>query len=595
MSDKDKGVGPSGSSDSPAAPGGGRAGPEAPDALAIRRERERLQLVVHDLQRKIRSLENELETATTMTQVTPVIASRPELRKTLISLIKKVAMILQAEKCVIMLYNPEAGMLEVLSPALNLTEDEAKAFRVRATEGITGEVFREGKSVVYNDAVRDPRTIKDNVAFLKVRSGVCSPLIIKRRDEEEHLIDEQTIGVVHVFNKRGTGAFNEDDVRLLEMLATQAAAVISNAQLYIRIQEEKEQLEATFHSLQSGVIVVNRTGQLAMMNAAARRMIGMAEDDGLGKPYREVVDSPEICQLLGDTLREEAELAREITLPTPQIGERIYQAQTTLMRGEAENMHNVVAILNDITEIRNVERMKTAFVSTVSHELRTPLTSIKGFISTLLEDADEYYDKDTRIEFYSIIDEECDRLTRLISDLLNVSRIEAGRALDLVVAEMNVADLVNRVVAAQQSYTTKHQIKAEMPTGFPNIIADQDKLDQVLTNLVGNAIKYAPEGGEVTVAGKDEGETVLLTVEDEGLGIPAPHREKIWERFHRVDDDADTRAVSGTGIGLYLVRHLAQAHGGDVWLDWSEVGQGSRFAVRLPKRPPKEGEEEVRL
>jgi len=566
---------------------------ETPDAEALRRERERLQIVVADLQRKIRVLEDQLETATTMTQVTPVIASRPELRKTLSSLVKKVAMIVQAEKCVIMLYNPESGMLEVLPPALGLTEDQARAFRVKATEGITGEVFREGRSVVYNDAIRDARTIKDNVAFLHVRNGVASPLIIKRRDEEEHIIEEQSIGCIHVFNKRAEGQFNDDDVRLLEMLATQAAAVISNAKLYIKLQEEKEQLEATFHSLQSGVIVINRKGQVAMINSAARRMMGLADVDGQGKPYREVVPNPDIRRLLGDSLREESELAREITLPTAHMGERIYQAQTTLMRADGDSMQNVVAILNDITEIRNVERMKTAFVSTVSHELRTPLTSIKGFISTLLEDHDEYYDKDTRLEFYHIIDEECDRLTRLISDLLNISRIEAGRALDLILTHVNIPDLVRRVVNAQQSYTTRHEIKADVPEDLPTVVADQDKLDQMLTNLVGNAIKYSPEGGDVVVAARDDGPSVLITVSDQGLGIPVHHRDRIWERFHRVDDDADSRAVSGTGIGLYLVNHLAQAHGGDVWLDWSEVGQGSRFAVRLPKQPPAESQEKA--
>ncbi len=539
--------------------------PGPSDADVIRRERDRLQLVVADLSRKIKSLEEQLETATTMTEVTPVIASRPELRKTLSSLVRRVAMIVQGEKCAIMLYNPETGVLEVLPPAMGLTEDQAKAFK-------------------------DQRTIKDNVAFLHVRSGVTAPLIIKRRDEDEHVVDEQCIGVIHVFNKRGAPGFNDDDMRLLEMLATQAAAVISNAQLYIKIQEEKEQLEATFQSIQSGVIVINRAGKISLVNAAARQICGVSEADVAGKPYAEVFTDGEVARLLGDAVRHDEELAREITLVTPARGERIYQAQTTLIRGENGSTQNIVAILNDISDIRNVERMKTAFVSTVSHELRTPLTSIKGFISTLLEDQEEYYDKDTRIEFYQIIDEECDRLTRLISDLLNISRIEAGRALELVLSEVNLYELCVRVCNAQQSYTTKHQVVCAVPPDLPPIIGDQDKIDQILTNLVGNAIKYSPDGGTVTVDGRDDGDSVLLSVQDEGLGIAEHHRDKIWERFHRVDDNVDSQAVSGTGIGLYLVKHLAEAHGGDVWLDWSEVGVGSRFMVRLAKVPPKQGE-----
>jgi PAS domain S-box-containing protein len=560
------------------------------DVDVIRRERDRLQLVVTDLTRKIKSLEEQLETATTMTEVTPVIASRPELRKTLSTLVKRIGMIVQGEKCVIMLYNPEAGVLEVLPPALGISEDQARVFKVRATEGVTGEIFRERRLVRYDDAVRDDRTIKENVAFLHVRNGIGAPLVIKRRDEDEQVTDEQCIGVIHVFNKRGADGFNEDDMRLLEMLATQAAAVISNAQLYIKIQEEKEQLEATFQSIQAGVIVVNRTGQVRLVNAAARQICGIADPEVGAKGFGEVFEEGEISRLLGDTMRHDEEVAREITMVTPSRGERIFQGQTTLIRGENGSTQNIVAILNDITEIRNVERMKTAFVSTVSHELRTPLTSIKGFISTLLEDKEEYYDKDTRLEFYQIIDEECDRLTRLISDLLNISRIEAGRALELVLTEVNVYDLCLRVAQAQQSYTTKHTVVCTVPRDFPHIVADQDKVDQILTNLVGNAIKYSPEGGQVTVGGQDEGANVLLMIQDEGLGIPEHHRERIWERFHRVDDNVDSQAVSGTGIGLYLVKHLAQAHGGDVWLDWSEAGVGSRFAVRLPKEPPQREE-----
>jgi len=122
-----------------------------------------------------------------------------------------------------------------------------------------------------------------------------------------------------------------------------------------------------------------------------------------------------------------------------------------------------------------------------------------------------------------------------------------------------------------------------VPAGFPTIEADADKLQQILDNLVGNAVKYSPEGGTVAIGAEDEGETVRVDIKDQCLGIPERHRDKIFERFHMVDDDVNHKAVKGTGIGLYLVKHLAKAHGGDVWLSWSEVGKGSVFSVRLPK------------
>jgi two-component system phosphate regulon sensor histidine kinase PhoR len=445
---------------------------------------------------------------------------------------------------------------------------------------------------VYNDALNDPRTLDAEVSLLRIRNGICVPLTIKQRDEEERVVDERIIGVMHVLNKRYEQQFNEDDVRLLEMLADQAAAVISNAQLYIELTEEKQQLEETFESIHAGVIVVSAKGRIRLVNAAARKMLHLPlNEEYTGKPLTEVVKHQAIVNLIGDTLNSRQEAAKEIGI---EEDKRIYKAETTLIV-ENGDIQNVVAIFNDITELRQVERMKTAFVSTVSHELRTPLTSIKGFIATLLDDKDgTLYDEQTRYEFYTIIDQECDRLTRLINDLLNVSRIESGRALDMQISDVDVRELANRVLIQQQSYTNRHKLVCEIPEGFPHIEADADKVQQILDNLVGNAVKYSPQGGIVAISGEDLGDKIHIHVRDQGLGIPEHHREKIFERFHMVDDDVNHKAIKGTGIGLYLVRHLARAHGGEVWLSWSEVGKGSQFTVELPKKQP-EKEKQVQL
>jgi len=231
--------------------------------------------------------------------------------------------------------------------------------------------------------------------------------------------------------------------------------------------------------------------------------------------------------------------------------------------------------------------MKSTFVSTVSHELRTPLTSIKGFITTLMDDTEDIYDCETRQEFYEIINSECDRLTRLITDLLNVSRIEAGRGIELHLGEVDLNFIADQVVASQLAYTADHNIMNKLPRDMPKIIADADKVNQILDNIVSNAVRYSPDGGDITITGEDEGDTVRISVTDQGLGIPEAHRDKIFQRFHVIDDEEDRRTVQGTGIGLYLVQHLARAHGenGVVWLEHSEVGKGSTFSVRLPKEP----------
>ncbi len=555
--------------------------PESPRRL--RRELEHYRSVVEEMTRRIHSLEDELETATTMAEVTSVVVTRPELRNTLARLIKKVAMIIQAEKVLLMIHQPEINMLTPLPPAMGVTQEQSSQLTVGLEDGVAGWVFRNRESVVYNDALNDPRTSKEIVSLLAIRNGITVPLVIKQRDEEERLVDERVIGVMHVFNKRFDEDFSTEDMRLLEMLAEQAAAVISNAQLYIQLTEEKEELQDAFASIHVGVIVVNRHGIVRLLNPAAAEMLTMPADDYSGQPLPNVVPPGEVHDLVKSALEGREERTVEITL-----GEedgRIYQAQATLMKREdSAEIESVVAIFNDITEIRRVERMKTAFVSTVSHELRTPLTSIKGFISTLLEDDEGMYDEETRREFLIIINEECDRLTRLISDLLNVSKIESGRELDLQLSDVDLSQLLRRVASNHQPYTKKHTITADAPDSL-TIRADADKLTQVLDNLVGNAVKYSPNGGKVEIVATDEGDTVRIDVIDEGLGIPERHRDHIFQRFHQVDDDVDHKSIGGTGIGLYLVQHLAQAHGGRVWLESTEVGEGSTFSLQLPRDP----------
>jgi two-component system phosphate regulon sensor histidine kinase PhoR len=317
-------------------------------------------------------------------------------------------------------------------------------------------------------------------------------------------------------------------------------------------------------------------------------MFGLKEDDGVGQHYEEIVPYPPIRDLLRAAVEDGQEGHNEIELP-PLEGHydpRIFQVQTAFVNGEQEGLPvviGVVAIFNDITEIRNVERMKTAFVSTVSHELRTPLTSIKGFISTLLQDKEGYFDDEMRREFYEIIDGECDRLRRLIEDLLNVSRIEAGRALQMNWATFDPLVVIERVLSAQRAYTDKHQLTLQKEGLIVPILGDTDKFDQIMTNLVSNAIKYSPRGGDITVKVWSDGETLRVSVSDQGMGVPPDKLSRIFDKFERVDN-RDTREVGGTGIGLFLVKHLVERHSGRIWAE-SELGQGSTFIFEIPVEP----------
>jgi PAS domain S-box-containing protein len=559
----------------------------------IRAELERLRAQIAQLQEAKRQLEAELRD--TSGSAPAPITTAAELEATLRWFLSRVGTILQADKSVLMLYEPETGDLAAQWPALGLTRDEVEIFRVRSTQGVSGQVFREGRPIITDDAMSDPRTVKENVALLNLRNVLTVPLAVERKDADGQVVEKTTIGVFHTFNKRGGQRFTEEDVTLLTALARSAASVISSARLYIAVADEKRELERTLQGMLAGVLVVDGQGRVRLMNSAAKRIFGVASSDGTGRPLAQVVHNEEVHELVRACLSGKAEASSELSIYMPE--ERIYQVQTALLRSESDDpsqplgtsVSGVVATFNDITELRSVERMKSEFVSTVSHELRTPLTSIKGFIRTLLDDTEGYYDREMQMEFYRIIDTECDRLVRLISDLLNLSRIESGRSLELVLTEVDLARLADRVVESQRSYTNNHQFDVIIPDDLPKITGDQDKIEQVLTNLLSNAIKYSPDGGKITIsahrvgppgASGGEEEKVAVSVSDQGLGIPEEHLGRLFTRFHRVDS-RDARKQYGTGIGLYLVKHLVEAHHGEITVE-SKLGEGSTFTFVLP-------------
>lgn len=562
----------------------------------LEKELEERKVAITALERANKQLEEKLRAS----EVTENPAALTELEETLKRLVFRVAMILQADKCVFMLYDKDSGDLVAAKPALGLTDDELRKFRVKASEGISGEVYKENKPVILYDAVNDPRTVKDMVSLLNVHNGLCVPLVIEKRDETTNkVIETKIIGVLHVFNKRDGNVFIQEDVNLLTRLSRNAASVIASAQMYREVLEEKEELENIIESVYAGLLMINRSGRIMQINASARTMLGIQNGDAApGKTFEDIIEYDNVKEILKKSLVESVDIAEELSVIMPDENgedeEKIYQVQSTPVKGDDDQVMGIVAIFNDITEIRGIERMKTAFVSTVSHELRTPLTSIKGFISTLLQDEDgTFYDFDTQREFYHIIDNECDRLTRLISDLLNVSRIEAGRALDLNPTPIVLPPIIEKVVTVQKSYTSKHELVIDVKNQLPVIIGDADKVDQILTNLTNNAIKYSPRGGTITITALAEGDVVRMSVTDQGMGIPKEHLPKVFERFHRVDN-RDTRTVGGTGIGLYLVKHLVEAHGGKIWVE-SEHGKGSSFIFELPKCPPQFEEEKDTL
>lgn len=509
------------------------------------------------------------------------VASIQEGDITLRRLVQRIAMILQAEKIVIMFFDRDSGDLMAIPPGYGIEEEKIGHFRVRATQGVTGQVFRDGEPVIFHDATNDPRTRKDLVSLLHVHNGITVPLIIEKRDEENRIVERNTIGVLHAFNKRHNEDFNDEDVRLLERMARNVGSIIANLQLYKAVLEKQEELLQTFESLTSGLMLISPEGKVSQMNSAARFLFHL-ENDIVGKHFREVIESAELIEFLDTGLNGNEPLPFELE-STINNQDRTFTVQGALVKSEEGKNLGYVTIFNDITEQKNLDKMKSSFVAMASHELRTPLTAIKGFSSTLLDGVDdEIYEKEDQKEFLSIIVNECDRLRRLIDDLLNTARIESGESLKPNYTRFALTPLLEKVVRVQNQASHRHEVKLEILSDLPEtIVGDEDKFDQILTNLLNNAIKYSPEGGDVIVHAEAVGDQIRIGVKDPGIGIPKDHLGKVFERFHRVNNE-DNRKIYGTGLGLYLVKHLVeQVHLGKIWAE-SEVGVGSDFIFTMP-------------
>lgn len=509
--------------------------------------------------------------------VTPIDQADVTLRR----LVQRIAMILQSEKIVIMFHDREMGDLKGIPPAFGVDEVHLNTFKVRATHGISGKVFRDGEPIIYQDIESVPEAREEPFGLMHVINGVCVPLVIEKRDDENRVIEKSTIGVLHAFNKKHNEEFNEEDVRLLERMARNVGSIIANLQMYREIVEEKEELAQTFESLTAGLMLVSTERRLLQINATARAIF-QAPQDSLGKNLEDIVKDTAFLGAIEKSL-EGAEPGKVETHITIGGLERIYESQFASVLGQDGKGIGVVAILADVTEIRNIDRMKSSFVAMASHELRTPLTAIKGFSSTLLEGLDdELYDKADQREFLGIVVGECDRLRRLIDDLLNTSRIEAGESLKPHYTQVDMKTLLDKAQKVQQQATHKHTIKLAIEGTLPDlIVGDEDKMDQILTNLLNNAIKYSPNGGDILIHAKKDGESLVIGVKDQGLGIPKDHLQKVFERFHRVNNE-DNRKIYGTGLGLFLVKHLVEhVHFGKIWVE-SDLNKGSDFIFRIP-------------
>lgn len=547
--------------------------------------------IIQDLNRRVQEANEGAQPSTEIS----------EIEETLRRLMTRIGMIVQGTKCLLMIHDPETGELIAEKPTLNIDEAILPNYRTPQTSGISGHVFTTGQAAIVYDTETDERAAAEHLSGLGARNGVCVPLVVEKRDEETNKItDRRTIGVLHVFNQRFGGVFTDEDVKLLERMSRNAAAVINTATTFRRVVEEKRELEEQINALAIGLVMINANGRISQMNSSARQTLGIANEEAVhGKPFDAAIQNAEVVDLLRRAIQSDAgDVNEEISISETNAPENVhtFQIQSASVHSETGENIGTVVIFNDITEIKSVDKMKTAFVSTVSHELRTPMTAIKGFVVTLLMDEDgTMFEHSDRTEFYTIIDKECDRLRRLIDDLLNVSRIEANASMQLTFDPVDVRETVKKTVVIENGSTykrEKHSLTFEVDDNVPATIeADADKFEQILHNLIGNGLKYSPDGGQVkvSVSMMPGNEIVQFAISDQGLGMSPEFLQKFGQKFARADN-RDTRSIGGTGIGVFLVKTFVEAHGGHMWPHSDGIGKGTTIFFTMPIRQPEGGD-----
>ena len=344
------------------------------------------------------------------------------------------------------------------------------------------------------------------------------------------------------------------------------------------LEQESKRLHSILSYMTDGVLATNRRGQITMINDMAKRQLGVESDDALNQNILELLK-----------IEDEYEL-RDLITQSPEMmiysqnvnGEYIsLRVRFALIRRESGFISGLVAVLHDTTEQEKEERERRLFVSNVSHELRTPLTSVKSYLEALDEGA--LYEP-VAPDFIKVSLDETNRMMRMVTDLLHLSRIDNATShldVELINFTAFITFILNRFDKIRaQDQEKKYELVRDYPITSVWIEIDTDKMTQVIDNILNNAIKYSPDGGKITVSMKTTDDQMILSISDQGLGIPKEDLPKIFDRFYRVDK-ARSRAQGGTGLGLAIAKEIIKQHNGFIWAK-SEYGKGSTFTIVLP-------------
>jgi signal transduction histidine kinase len=502
-------------------------------------------------------------------EATRAITSTLRLSELLGTVMKLAGEVSRAEASALLLLDPATGEL-YFDVALGEKGGALQQIRLKKGEGIAGWVAENRKPAVVNDVAKDPRWTQraDEKSTFKTRAILALPMLVR----------DKLIGVMEVINRTDGEPFNDVDLETMGAFAGQAAVAIENARLFESIRQEKEKMATILAEMSEGTLLLDAEGRITLANPTAERFLG--QNDLKGVHWRNFEKTFEIKPTWDEVKRSLGgaggmELARKDP-PVFQLSGVINQ--TCSDRGEVQGY---LIIFRDVTEERREAMLKRNFLSLVSHKLKTPLVAIRGFTPLLLEKPEELTSfQKTAID---TIDRNSQQLASLVEKLVWFSTLE-NDTLELTPKPQSIASVVDAALTDLASYLKTQPVELERQTSLntlPLVPLDKIWLQQALRNLIENAVKFnTKDKRKVWIGGKVNAGRVEIFISDDGIGIPPEEKAKIFQKFYQIEASF-TGQVQGMGLGLALVKRVAEAHGGDVRVE-SSLGSGSTFTLSLP-------------
>ncbi len=493
------------------------------------------------------------------------IASSLDLEDVLNTIVTSLREVIGCRACCIFLLDESDGYLEIKA-ANGLKPQWRESAKLKLGEGAAGVAASERRTVYLSDTRKEP-------GFIFFDKEVQSLMVVPL------MAHGQVIGTINV-DDRHPNAFGGAQERLLTIAAAQAGISIENARLFSEISAEKQQMQAIIQHMADGLLLIDAHGTIITCNSTLAMMLGMDRGQIVEQNIHAPNIHPNLAKITSSTTRRARTgvLAKEVTVDTPRP--RTLQVFATTMINPNKEPVGEVRVVHDVTKERELEQLKDDFFSTISHELRTPLFSIQGFAQLMLEEGNDL-DRETRTEFLSTIQRQAKQLSEMVNNLLDISKFDSGK-LALDQKPLSVIDLISQTVLKLQGYAHKQQVTltSDLSAPLPTIIGDGFRLEQALTNLIGNAIKFSPQNDEVFVTTQLKGDEVEVLVKDNGIGIPPEALEEVFSRYYQVNSK-EGRSAMGTGLGLHITKQIIDGHGGRIWVE-SQAGHGSTFYFTLP-------------